>query len=81
VIAVSYLEVRGSPAQLRYLVRRLRAKAPGARVVVGRWPLGETALGDPGVQQALGADRYASSLADAAEAVTSLTREPAAIAA
>ncbi|SFP44967.1 AI-2E family transporter [Sphingomonas rubra] len=81
VIAISYLEVTGSPAQLRYLVRRLRAKAPGARVVVGMWPLGEKALDDAGVQQALGADRYVSSLAEAAEAVATLAQGEPAIAA
>ncbi|MGC5799482.1 AI-2E family transporter [Sphingomonas sp. NFX23] len=65
VIAISYLEVTGSPAQLRYLVRRLRARAPNARIVVGLWPQGEATLSDTGIQQALGADRYVSSLAEA----------------
>lgn len=73
VIAVSYLEVTGSPAQLRYLVRRLRAKAPAARIVVGMWPLGEAALSDTAIQQALGADRYVSSLGEAVEAVSAAT--------
>ncbi len=62
VIAISYLEVIGSPAQLRYLIRRLRAQAPTARIVVGLWPQGEDALSDPGVQHTLGADRYVGSL-------------------
>ena len=65
VIAISYLEVSGSPAQLRYLVRRLRARAPNARIVVGLWPQGEAALSDTSIQQVLGADRYVSSLKDA----------------
>lgn len=65
VIAISYLEVTGSPAQLRYLVRRLRARAPNTRIVVGLWPQGEATLSDTGIQQALGADRYVSSLAEA----------------
>ncbi|RZM31822.1 MAG: AI-2E family transporter, partial [Sphingomonas sp.] len=46
LIAVSYLEVTGSPAQLRYLVRRLRERAPAARIIVGLWPQGEAALSD-----------------------------------
>ncbi|WP_419808340.1 AI-2E family transporter [Sphingomonas sp.] len=70
VIAISYLEVEGSPAQLRYLIKRLRAKAPGARVVVGLWPQGEAALSDAAIQRAIGADRYAGSLADAVEAIS-----------
>ena len=65
VIAVSYLEVSGSPAKLRYLVRRLRARAPNARIVVGLWPQGEAALSDTSIQQVLGADRYVSSLKNA----------------
>ena len=69
VIAVSYLELTGSPAQLRYLIKRLRARAPGACVVVGLWPQGEAALSDAGIQRAIGADRYAGSLADALTAI------------
>ena len=72
VIAVSYLEVTGSPAQLRYLVRRLRERAPGAKIVVGLWPQGEAALSDAQIQHALGADRYVGSLAAALEAIPDL---------
>jgi predicted PurR-regulated permease PerM len=71
VIAVSYLEVTGSPARLRYLVRRLRARAPAARIVVGLWPQGEATLSDASIQQALGADRYVSSLHQAVEDILS----------
>jgi predicted PurR-regulated permease PerM len=74
VIAVSYLEVTGSPAQLRYLIRRLRARAPAARIVVGLWPQGEAILSDASIQQALGADRYVSSLHQAVEDILSSAR-------
>ena len=67
VIAISYLQLEGSPAQLRYLVRRLRGQAPDARIVVGLWPQGEAALNDPAIQQALGADAYVESLAAAVD--------------
>ncbi|RST31287.1 AI-2E family transporter [Sphingomonas ginkgonis] len=73
VIAVSYLEVIGSPAQLRYLVRRLRERAPAARIIVGLWPQGEAALSDAAIQRTLGADRYVGSLADA---VTQIAASP-----
>ena len=62
VIAVSYLELAGSPAELRYLIKRLRQRAPGARVVVGLWPEGEAALSDADIQRAVGADAYIGSL-------------------
>lgn len=65
VIAISYLEVTGSPAQLRYLVRRLRERVPTARIIVGLWPQGEAALSDAAIQRTLGADRYVGSLANA----------------
>ena len=69
VIAVSYLELTGSPADLRYLVKRLRGRAPQARIVVGLWPPGEAALSDLDIQRMLGADRYVGSLEDAVRAI------------
>jgi hypothetical protein len=77
VIAVSYLEVKGSPARLRYLVRRLRERAPAARIVVGLWPQGEAALSDAQIQRTLGADRYVGSLASALAAISALHHEAA----
>jgi hypothetical protein len=70
-IMVSYLELNGSPAQLRYLVRRLRAKAPAARIIVGLWPQGEAALTDAAIQQELGADGYVGSLSAALAIIAS----------
>jgi methylmalonyl-CoA mutase cobalamin-binding subunit len=77
VIAISYLEVTGSPAKLRYLVRRLRERAPAARIIVGLWPQGEAALSDAAIQRALGADRYVGSLADAVEQIALPVSQPA----
>jgi predicted PurR-regulated permease PerM len=68
VIIVSYLELAGAPAQLRYLTRRLRHRAPHAALVAGLWPQGEAVLNDPQAQQALGADRYVASLREAVDA-------------
>lgn len=69
VFAISYLELAGSPAELRYLIKRLRQRAPTARVIVGLWPEGEAALTDTGIQQAVGADLYVGSLRKAVEGV------------
>jgi predicted PurR-regulated permease PerM/methylmalonyl-CoA mutase cobalamin-binding subunit len=77
VIAISYLEVTGSPAKLRYLVRRLRERAPAARIIVGLWPQGEAALSDAAIQRTLGADRYVGSLADAVEQIALPVSQPA----
>lgn len=81
VIAISYLEVTGSPAQLRYLVRRLRERAPTARIVVGLWPQGEAALSDAAIQHMLGADRYVGSLANAVTEIAESAPNTAAAAA
>ncbi|WP_267389741.1 AI-2E family transporter [Sphingomonas sp. GC_Shp_3] len=81
VIAISYLEVTGSPAQLRYLVRRLRERAPTARIIVGLWPQGEAVLSDTAIQRTLGADRYVGSLADAVTEIAKSTSNTAAAAA
>jgi predicted PurR-regulated permease PerM len=73
VIALSYLELAGSPSHLRYLIKRLRQRAPSARIVVGLWPEGEAALSDRDIQQAVGADSYVGSLHDAVAVITSAT--------
>jgi hypothetical protein len=69
VIAVSCLELSGSPAHLRYLLKRVRQRAPSAKVIVGLWPDGEAALSDSGIQRAIGADRCVGTLRAATEAV------------
>ena len=68
-ILLSYLELSGTPAHLRYLIRRLRQKAPEATIVVGLWAEGEPAVSDPAIQQVVSADRYLTSLRDAAAAM------------
>jgi hypothetical protein len=81
VVAVAHLEIVGSPAQLRYLVRRLRAKAPAARFVVGMWPPSDASMGDAVVQKAMGADHCVSSLADATSAISALLEDRSSVAA
>jgi len=68
VFVVSYLELAGTPTRLRSLVKRLRAHAPAARIVVGLWPEGDATLSDVNVQRALGADAYVGSLRAAVDA-------------
>ena len=46
VITVSYLELAGAPAHLRYLIRRLRHRAPHATLIAGLWAQGEAVLND-----------------------------------
>jgi len=69
IVMISYLELAGSPAHLRYLVRRLRSRAPEARIVVGFWPREEAVLTNAATQHAIGADRYVTSFAAALDAI------------
>jgi predicted PurR-regulated permease PerM len=76
VITVSHLEVGGAPAHLRYLIRRLRQRAPHATLIAGLWAPGDPVLNDPQAQKALGGDRYVASLRDAIDASLAALSDP-----
>ena len=78
VITVSYLELGGAPAHLRYLIRRLRHRAPHATLIAGLWPQGEAVLNEPQAQKALGGDRYVASLREAIDASLAALGDPSA---
>jgi hypothetical protein len=69
---ISYLDISGNPAHLRYLMQRLRRRLPsGTPVLVGLWPSEDVALRDETMQKAIGADFFVTSLE---QAVTSCTQ-------
>ena len=68
MVCVSYLEASGSPSMLRYLMRRLRARAPGATTLVGLWQADPATLTDERLRAAVGADHYVTTLRDAVTA-------------
>ncbi|WP_018262811.1 AI-2E family transporter [Methylobacterium sp. WSM2598] len=68
MVCISYLEISGTPAHLRYLVQRVRRRLPQARILVGLWPTDDLALADPEARAALGADDHVTSLREAVEA-------------
>jgi hypothetical protein len=68
MICISYLDITGNPAHLRYLLERLKRRAPGVPVLVGLWPVGEKVLSDAALGRQVGADVYVSSLRQAVEA-------------
>ncbi|GJD60927.1 AI-2E family transporter [Methylobacterium frigidaeris] len=80
MICISYLEISGTPAHLRYLVQRVRRRAPEAQVLVGLWPMDDAVLSDPGARESLGADHYAVSLREGVEACLEALRDGAAAA-
>ena len=72
---VSYLDISGSPAHLRYLMQRLRQRLPqGAPILVGLWPSQDKTLSDKQVQQTIGADYFTSSLAEAVNSCVEAAR-------
>ena len=75
MVFIGYLERTGSPAELRYVVRRIRSRLPGTTIVVGLWPEGDPILEDPDRQKALGADYYVTSLRDAVTACLKTARQ------
>ena len=79
-VAISYLQLAGSPAHLRYLIKRVRQRAPDVRVIVGLWPEGEAAMSDEAIQRSIGADAYVGSLAQAVEKASEAARSPALVA-
>ncbi|AWN45495.1 AI-2E family transporter [Methylobacterium terrae] len=75
MVCISYLEISGTPAHLRYLVQRLRRRAPEAQVLVGLWPADDAVLTDPDARATLGADHYAVSLREGVEACLEAVRD------
>ncbi|WP_409564655.1 AI-2E family transporter [Methylobacterium sp. J-067] len=68
MVCISYLDITGNPSHLRYLLERLKRKAPGVPVLVGLWPTGEKVLTDAALGREVGADAYVSSLREAVDA-------------
>jgi predicted PurR-regulated permease PerM len=60
---VSYLDIGGTPAHLRYLIERLRRRLPKATpILVGLWPLDDAALNDERLKAEIGVDYLTASL-------------------
>ena len=68
MVCVSYLEASGSPSPLRYMMRRLRQRLPGAPILVGLWQADAEILGDERLRAMVGADHYVTSLRDTVNA-------------
>jgi hypothetical protein len=68
MVCISYLEISGNPAHLRYLLRRIRQKLPNAPILVGLWPADDAILTDQDLRAAIGADHYVTNLREAVAA-------------
>jgi predicted PurR-regulated permease PerM len=65
MMCISFINVGGSTARLRYLLRRLHDSQPAARLLLGLWPAQDTGVVDGDLRRALGADFYVTSLREA----------------
>ena len=75
MVCISYLDITGNPAHLRYLMQRLRRKLPhGAPILVGLWPNEDAALTDRTIQTEIGADYFTSSLRDTVDTCLKVAR-------
>jgi predicted PurR-regulated permease PerM len=77
MMCVSYLDISGNPAHLRYLLSRLRERAPHAVLLVGLWPQGEAVLHDRDLRRLIGAQYYVTTLREAVEACLSAAHQAA----
>lgn len=68
MVCISYLDISGSPSHLRYLIRRLRQRAPDVPILVGLWPAEDAALNDKQLQAQIGATYFTTSLREAVNA-------------
>ncbi len=75
MVCIAYLEIKGSPSHLRYLLQRLHDRLDGQKLLVGLWPAGDMAMSDEAVRRQIGADFYVSSLHDAVDHCVSEARQ------
>ena len=64
MVVLCYVEIAGTPAHLRYLLRRLRKHAPEAKILVGVWQQDHPIFRDEAIRATIGADEYFASLRD-----------------
>ena len=81
MVCLCYASISGTPSHLRYAVRRLRNRLPGATILVGLWSA--EVVADERLRAAIGADRYVVSLSEAVAACLQQARagRPATVAA
>jgi predicted PurR-regulated permease PerM len=68
-IALCYLELHGSPAHLRYLVKRLRTRFPNIPIIAGLWQAEEGARADPNMRRVFEANGFSETMASFADTV------------
>lgn len=67
MICVSYIAVEGSPTHTRFLIRRLRRRAPGIPIMAGFWTYDDEKLALEELRKEAGADVVATTMRQAVE--------------
>jgi predicted PurR-regulated permease PerM len=75
MICVCSVELQGTPSRLRYLLQRLRRRAPELPMLAGIWQDDDPALRDDELRRTLGARFLVSSLREAVLACARVARE------
>ncbi len=74
MVCLAYLELSGTPAHLRNLLRRLRQRLSDQPILVGMLPSGDTLLTDERLRSASGADMFVTSFHEAVDACLETAR-------
>jgi predicted PurR-regulated permease PerM len=75
ILCICYIDDLGTGSHLRFLLRRLRQRAPAACLLALIWPSDHPALRDGRLKAGLGADQYTSSLRHAVEACLRIVKD------
>ena len=76
MVCISYLDISGSPAHLRYLIQRLRPRLPpGTPILVGLWATEDTTPKNEKTKGVVGADYFTGSLEQAVTSCSLVARE------
>ncbi len=67
MVCISYLDITGTPAHLRSLLRRLRRRLPDVPILVGLWPANHAVFAAGDARGLVGADHYTQSLRESVE--------------
>jgi len=77
MICIAYLDIDGTPAHLRALLRRLRQRFAGVPILVGLWPASHAVFASGEARGMIGADHYTGSLRDSVEICLAEAQKPA----
>jgi hypothetical protein len=75
MMCVSFINVGGGTARLRYLLRRLRERQPAVRLLLGLWPAPDMDHVDGDLRRSVGADFYVTSLREAVQTCLAEARQ------